>query len=85
MQALERDRKKRAKAWEDLSSAYERKVCILGKALEKINKEFEDLEIKKENLAAKHGDTTVDERDLIKINVGGKVITARRGTLTRQK
>eukprot|EP00957_Ditylum_brightwellii_P024729 1868091-Ditylum_brightwellii.AAC.1 len=85
MEALGGEIKEREKAWEDLISNYEQKVHILGKVLEEINKEFEELEIKKANLAAKHGDTTADESDLIQINEGGRVITARRGTLTYQK
>jgi len=40
-----------------------------------------DFEIEKEKVAAKNGTLNVSDDDLIEINVGGKIIAAKRGTL----
>eukprot|EP00957_Ditylum_brightwellii_P168117 12798526-Ditylum_brightwellii.AAC.1 len=85
MEELQRDKKARARTWEEHASAYEQKSAILNNELESINNEFNELERKKAKLAQEHGDETVHESDLIQINVGGRVITVRRGTLTYQK
>jgi len=85
MEALMRDNDARTKTWEKLISDYEQKAGILSKELEDTKNEFNELETKKANLAEKYGDTNVDEDDLIQINVGGRAITASRGTLTHHK
>eukprot|EP00957_Ditylum_brightwellii_P209581 15362331-Ditylum_brightwellii.AAC.1 len=53
--------------------------------MENIKKDFKELQVKKATLAEKHGDTKVDEDDVIQINVGCKGITARRETLIYKK
>eukprot|EP00957_Ditylum_brightwellii_P180418 13743452-Ditylum_brightwellii.AAC.1 len=84
MEALRRDREVREQLLNEHISTCQRKVGILDRELKNINREFEELEHKKAKIAAEHGDQTVNEDDIIVINVGGKVITASRETLTYQ-
>eukprot|EP00957_Ditylum_brightwellii_P094380 7186316-Ditylum_brightwellii.AAC.1 len=85
MEALRREKEVNTKMCRELSTTYEHKINILEKEMEKINKEYEELENEKAKLASKHGDTNATDNDFIDINAGGRVITARRGTFTYQK
>mmetsp|Transcript_37611 Transcript_37611/g.55012 ORF Transcript_37611/g.55012 Transcript_37611/m.55012 type:complete len:610 (-) Transcript_37611:354-2183(-) len=85
MEDIRRDREVREQLWEEHVSTYKRKVDLLDRELENINREFEEVENKKAKIATEHGDRYVYEDDIMEINVGGKVITASRGTLTCQK
>uniref|UniRef100_A0A7S4V9B6 Potassium channel tetramerisation-type BTB domain-containing protein n=1 Tax=Ditylum brightwellii TaxID=49249 RepID=A0A7S4V9B6_9STRA len=85
MQALNQAIKKSNTTWDALSLAYEKNSNTFEKELQTITSAFEKLEAEKEKCICEYGDINVDYETLLKINVGGRIITATRSALTYQK
>ena len=90
------DARKRAddlyRADEQLKAARQKHEVQYAKEVTKLENEgklvlnrFNKLEEKEVEAAAKNGDDEVSDDDIIEINAGGKIMSARRGTLTQWK
>ena len=64
---------------------YQIHVDKLNRAEKEIKERFHLLAAKKTSISEAHGNKFSCEADLIEINAGGKVITAKRSTLTQLK
>ena len=73
------------KARDEHEVNYANEVNKLDDVKKDILDRFNQLEETKVTTVAEYGDEDVTDDDLIEINAGGKVVVARRGTLTRSK
>ena len=73
------------KARDEHEANYANEVNKLDDVKKVILDRFNQLEETKVTTVAEYGDEDVTDDDLIEINAGGKVVVARRGTLTRSK
>ena len=64
---------------------YQTHVDKLNCAEQSIRERFYQLAAKKDSIIEEYGDKFANEADLVDINAGGKVITAKRSTLTQMK
>eukprot|EP00957_Ditylum_brightwellii_P159856 12168227-Ditylum_brightwellii.AAC.1 len=85
MLGVRKAKRARTNGWETHTSAYEQKSNFLKEESERIDQCYKELNEQKETLAQEHGDPNVSDEDQIEINVGGRIITTTRGTLTQQK
>ena len=73
------------KARDEHEANYANEVNKLDNVKRQILDRFNQLEETKVSTVAEYGDEYVTDDDLIEINAGGKVVVARRGTLTQSK
>lgn len=73
------------KARDEHEANYAKEVNKLDDVKRQILDRFNQLEETKVTTVAEYGDEDVTDDDLIEINAGGKVVVARRGTLTQWK
>jgi hypothetical protein len=73
------------KARDEHEANYAKEVNKLDDVKKVILDRFNQLEETKVRTVAEYGDEDVTDDDLIEINAGGKVVVARRGTLTQSK
>eukprot|EP00957_Ditylum_brightwellii_P165261 12582443-Ditylum_brightwellii.AAC.1 len=78
MHALKQTSKSSADLWDAFSAAYDEE-------LQNITQSYAEVEQEKEKYLKEYGDMNFDEETLLKINVGGKIITANRSILTQQE
>uniref|UniRef100_A0A7S2MT83 TLDc domain-containing protein n=1 Tax=Helicotheca tamesis TaxID=374047 RepID=A0A7S2MT83_9STRA len=85
MQEADEADKNLADTWNQHNSAYKEKAEVLKEERQNITEELHKLNQQKLEAAQKYGDKNATDDDLVDINVGGKIISARRGTLTQLK
>ena len=80
------------KANAKLKAAHEKKERDYAAEIKKLDDKEKELRLRlskleeqKETLATNHGETEVSDDDLIEVNAGGKIVSARRGVLCQLK
>eukprot|EP00957_Ditylum_brightwellii_P155024 11799611-Ditylum_brightwellii.AAC.1 len=78
-------KKNRCDKWITVQTAYHQQSSIFEEKHQAIAEEQEKFAEQRLEVAQKYGVTNADDSDIIEINVGGKIISATRGTLTQLK
>lgn len=86
MEEVELAKKKLADSWANHEAEYKKELQRLDDAEHAVYQRVEELKIEKKKALEDHGNTQdVSNEDLVEINAGGKIIVARRSTLTQMK
>ena len=72
-------------AHENREREYAAEIKKLDDKEEELRLRLSKLEEQKEKVAADHGETEVSDDDLVEVNAGGKIVSARRGVLCQLK
>ena len=72
-------------ARDNFEREYNAQITKINKTESKITKRLDELNQKKHNVARANGNLEARDNDLIEINAGGKIVAAKRSTLTQQK
>ena len=81
MDQLEKAEEALKAARNSFESAYASEIKKLDDVKKKLLDRLQDLNEKKKQCAADYGDVNVSDKDLIEVNAGGKIISAKRGVL----
>mmetsp|Transcript_21002 Transcript_21002/g.41908 ORF Transcript_21002/g.41908 Transcript_21002/m.41908 type:complete len:592 (+) Transcript_21002:58-1833(+) len=85
MDELERAAKRLKSTIDDHQSSLSAEAQKLDDEEKRIRDRLRDIDERKQQCAAENGITDVSDDDLIEVNAGGKIISARRGVLTQRK
>jgi len=83
MEKLNNANKKLKTAHESIERDYNTQIYELNYKENELLKRVSDLDKKKLDIAKEHGSTNISDDDVLEINAGGKVIVAKRFTLTQ--
>ena len=83
MEKLNNANKKLKTAHESNERDYNTQIYELNYKENELLKRISDLDAKKLDIAKEHGSTTISDDDVLEINAGGKIIVAKRFTLTQ--
>jgi len=83
MEKLNNANKKLKTAHESIERDYNTQIYELNYKENELLKRMSDLDAKKLDIAKEHGSTNISDDDVLEINAGGKIIVAKRFTLTQ--
>jgi hypothetical protein len=84
MEEVESAKKKLAECWSDHEAEYKKELQRLDEAEKALHQRVKELNIEKNKALESNGSTQdVSNEDLVEINAGGKIVVARRSTLTQ--
>ena len=85
MEALSSTNKRLKEARANIERDYEAQVKKLDESERKLMQRMDTLNSKKHEIAKANGNIDIADDDIVEINAGGKIIAAKRGTLTQLK